>query len=401
MQPTTPAAKSQLPKVIEILQAHQSGVICLPSEPTQDAIAAASALYLGLTQIGHNVAIVCANAVHAPYKAADKITSEFATPGDSLVVSFPYEDGSVDKVDYYIQNDRFNVVITPRPGYEKLDQTKVTYGYTGGTVEYVVTIDAPSLRALGDLHTNNQEQFKNKKIINIDRHLTNTFFGAANLVNRNVSSESELILQLLEGMKIAIDKDMATNILAGIIASTANYQAPHTNAGSFETSAKLMNLGATKPRTETAPSADVAQAPSAMSMPQATRVTNPYAQMPQQYQQAPAQMPPQAMQQPMRTPAAPYETVQPHAQQANMMPSLQSMMQQPQQLAPMQMQSPTQMPPIQQPMQQMAQPIAQDPVPYVDPFDEDFDDEDDDDDDWLKPQIFNPPATSPNANNKG
>jgi len=345
MQPQ--ASKSQLPKLVELIQNDQSGVICLPPQPTQDAVAAATALYMGLSHIDKNVSLVCAQPVKSSLHASDKINTEFATPGDSLVVSFPYEEGGVDKVDYYIENDRFNVVITPRPGHEKLDEKKVAYSYTGGTIDFAITIDTPSLKTLGELHEKNQEQFKNKKILNIDRHLTNTFYGAANLVNRNISSESELVLQLLEALNVEISKEIATNLLTGIIASTANYQAPHTNAGSFETSAKLMKMGAVKPKiVQAAPSATNRQVPSGMN---AQGYRAPVQQMQAGYpsQQAPFQRPAGSI--PQGSSAAPQPI---------------------QRTAPPQ----RQMPPVQQPQPN--------PAPSAPPAD-------DADDDWLKPQIFN------------
>lgn len=238
--------RSQLQKVVEIIQNGQSGLICIPENPTDDAVAAATALYLGLMQLGENTAIACASPVKSDLIASDKIQSEMATSGDNLVVSFPYQDGSVDKVDYFIQNDQFNIVISPRAGTEKLDQKDVKYNYTGGTMDFIVTIDTTNLRSLGQLYVDNQEQFKGKKIINIDRHLTNSFYGTANYVNRTVSSTSELILGILQTMNVQIDRDMATNLYAGILSATGNFTTATVNAQTFEASAFLMKQGAGK-----------------------------------------------------------------------------------------------------------------------------------------------------------
>lgn len=242
MNPT----RSQLEKVIETLQNHNSGVICVGENPSVDAVAAASTLYLGLSELGKNVTIVSAGPVKSDLFGADSMGSDLTTSGDNLVISFPYTEGSIDKVDYFIQNDKFNVVITPRPGTPPLDSKTVNFGKAGGLVEFIVVIGVPSLRTLGTLYTENQDLFKQSKVINIDRSLTNAYFGTANFVNRNVSSLSELVLTILTTMNVEIDKEMATNLYAGVLDATKSFSTPSTNASTFENSAVLLKAGAKK-----------------------------------------------------------------------------------------------------------------------------------------------------------
>ena len=250
-------ARSQLEKVIETLQNHNSGVICLGENPSTDALAAATSLYLGLTQLGKNISIASAGAIESEMLGAEKVQSELSTSGDNLVVSFPYAEGAIDKVDYFIQNDKFNVVITPRPGTPAIDSKTVSFSTAGGTVEFMIVIGASSLRSLGALYTENQELFKQSKIINIDRSLTNAYFGTANFVNRNVSSLSELALTILNTMNVEIDQEMATNLYLGVLDATKSFSTPSTNASTFETSAMLLKSGAKKPAGQTGqPSTD-------------------------------------------------------------------------------------------------------------------------------------------------
>ena len=243
MNPT----RSQLEKVIETLQNYNSGVICLGENPSIDSVAAATSLYLGLTQLGKNVSIASSTAIESEIVGTEKIQSELTTSGDNLVISFPYTEGSIDKVDYFIQNDKFNVVVTPRPGTPALDSKVVNFSTAGGTVEFIIVIGVSTLRSLGVLYTENLELFKQTKIINIDRSLTNAYFGTANFVNRNVSSLSGLALTILNTMNVEIDKEIATNLYAGVLDATKTFSTPSTNASTFETSASLLKAGAKKP----------------------------------------------------------------------------------------------------------------------------------------------------------
>lgn len=241
-----PNTNNVLPKIIEIITKGVSGVILLPANATSDAIASGTSLYLGLLKLGKNVSIVCSTPIKSDYIGSDKIQSSLSVGGDNLVVSFPYSDGSIDKIDYHIQGDKFNLVIAPRSGYPKLNPDQVSYSYTGGTFDFIITIDAPNLNALGTIYAENQTQFQGKEIINIDRHLTNAFFGTANFVNKTSSSTSELILKLLSEGQIEIDKEIATNLYAGITSATNSFTSYSVNAETFETIAKLLKLGAAK-----------------------------------------------------------------------------------------------------------------------------------------------------------
>lgn len=230
----------------EVITKGNSGAIVLPANPSYDAIAATTSLYLGLTKTGKNISLVCETALQNDLTAADKIQVNLVTGGDSLVISFPYTDGSIDKVDYNIQGTFFNLVITPRPGAPKLDPTQVKHSYTGGILDFIIVADSPTLNSLGTIYSDNQTQFQGKDIINIDRHLTNSFYGTINLVNKTSSSVSELIFSILQNLQVEIDRDMATNLYAGIAAATNNFTSYSVNADTFEHIAALLRLGAVK-----------------------------------------------------------------------------------------------------------------------------------------------------------
>ncbi len=238
---------NSLSRIHEVISKGMTGAIVLPVNHSLDALAASAALYLGLNKMGKTIAFVCENEANTPeIVASDKIQSNLATGGNNLVISFPYTDGSIDKVDYNIQGDLFNLIITPRANYPKLDPEQVKFSYTGGNLDFIITVDSPNLQSLGMIYENNQDQFQGRDIINIDRHLTNSFFGTVNFVNKSISSISELIFKVLQSLKIEIDKEMATNLYLGISSATNNFSSYSVNAETFETVAKLLRMGAIK-----------------------------------------------------------------------------------------------------------------------------------------------------------
>lgn len=246
-----------LNRIVEVVSKGSAGVIAVPANATIDAIAAATSLYLALTKMGKTVSLASSNPLRSDLTAADKFQTSLATNGNNLVVSFPYTDGAIDKVDYNIQGNFFNLIIAPRDGYSKLNPTQVKFSYTGGNIDFIIAIDSPNLNTLGALYTDNQAQFQGKDIINIDRHLTNGFYGSINFVNKTASSTSELILKILQTLNVEIDKDIASNLYAGLTAATNNFGSYSVNADTFEVAANLLKLGAVKKSFRPVPPAPV------------------------------------------------------------------------------------------------------------------------------------------------
>jgi hypothetical protein len=240
-------SQSRFPsRFIDIISKNNAGIIALPVDPSVDTVSAATSLYLSLIKMGKNVGLVCSTPIHMELSGVDKVQNQISVNGDNLVISFPYIEGAIDKVDYNIQGENFNLIINPRQGFPKLDIGQVKYTYSGGQFQFVITVDCPNLNSLGEVYTDNQRIFQGKEIINIDRHLTNSYFGTVNIVEKSISSVSELILKLIQDLKIEISQEVATNLYAGIASSTNNFNSYSVNAETFESIAYLLRSGAVK-----------------------------------------------------------------------------------------------------------------------------------------------------------
>lgn len=238
--------QNSISRIAEIIGKGQAGVIIVPATFSPDAVASATSLYLGLIKLGKNVSLAAANPVQSELTGADKFQSNITASGNSLMISFPYNEGAIDKVDYNIQGNSFNLVVTPRQGMDKLDPAQVKYSYTGGNIDFIIVIDAPNLNSLGTIYTDNPNHFQGKDIINIDRHLTNGFFGSVNFVDKSSSSTVELIFTIMQRLNVEIDKDIATNLYAGLTAATNNFSSYSVNANTFDMASTLLKFGAIK-----------------------------------------------------------------------------------------------------------------------------------------------------------
>jgi hypothetical protein len=351
-------------KIIELVQRYKSGVIVMQANPSLDGAAAATALYLALSKAGKHVSLVCANPPQQmDLVATDKIQNTFASGGNHLVISFPYVEGTIDKVDYNITGETFNLIIIPNSDTSKIDPKEVKFSYTGGKIEFIITVDAPNLNSLGQVYNDNQNEFQSKNVINIDRHLINNSFGTVNLVNKQASSTSEMILQIIRDMNIELDKDIATNLYTGILSATNNFSSYSVNPTTFEAAAFLMKHGAVKKQIPGAknpgmpggmpPAAQGGFAPPAFP----SRAPSPFSFMNQN--QAPQEDAPAPFQPPMPSPQ-------------NMAPQNMPQMNQPMNQMPV---NPMGVPQSNQPQQQQEQ--SQDPQQ-----------QNKNPQDWLKPKLF-------------
>lgn len=237
---------NNLVKIADIINKGASGLIILCANPSVDAVASATSLYISLNKMGKSVGLACSTPVESDLVASDKIQPSLTTSGENLVISFPYSDGAIDKVDYNIQGNFFNLTIIPRPGSQKIDPGQVRYSYSGGSIDFIITIDVPNLNSLGNIYTNFQNEFQGKNIVNIDRHLTNGYFGTVNFVNKSSSSTSEMILKIIRGLNSEIDREVATNLYTGLVAATNNFTSYSVNADTFQAASELLKMGAQK-----------------------------------------------------------------------------------------------------------------------------------------------------------
>jgi len=222
-------------------------LVVINKTPNLDSVASGLALYLGLSKLGKKVTIFCEDEIKVEFSdliGVNKITNGLG--GKNFIVSLDYKEGSIDKVSYNIEGDKFNLVIEPRPDAPQLTSENVHYSYSGAAADLIFVVDASSLKDLGKIYEKKKEIFVREKIVNISCRQGNENFGKVNLVVSQAASNSEIVILLLKSLGMQLDQDIATNLLAGISFSTNNFNSPKTNATTFETAALCLRAGARK-----------------------------------------------------------------------------------------------------------------------------------------------------------
>lgn len=106
-------------------------------------------------------------------------------------------------------------------------------------LDLVIALDCGDAGRLGK----SAKYLENNKIINIDHHISNSNFGHYNIVDVNASATAELVYDLINKLKINMDKDICECIYTGIVTDTGLFQYSNTTSETHRIVADLISNG--------------------------------------------------------------------------------------------------------------------------------------------------------------
>lgn len=114
--------------------------------------------------------------------------------------------------------------------------------WVGGIIDLIIVVDASDLSYAG-IEQHIAKITKSITVINIDHHVTNTHFGEINLVDSAAAATCEIVYRLLDHVR-AIDRNIATCLLTGIITDTGSFSNLATTASAVAIASQLLAKGA-------------------------------------------------------------------------------------------------------------------------------------------------------------
>lgn len=84
---------------------------------------------------------------------------------------------------------------------------------------------------------------KDKPLVNIDHHVTNTLFGSVNCIMGVASSTCEIVFELIRAAKVPLSKELAVLLYAGIMTDTGSFRYENTSPRTHAIAAELMAFG--------------------------------------------------------------------------------------------------------------------------------------------------------------
>lgn len=110
-----------------------------------------------------------------------------------------------------------------------------------GAIENVIFLDCADEERAGQdaLHVLANRSFT----INIDHHLSNTYFGDINYIQPQAAATAELVYKLIKTLQIKINPPLANALYAALIQDTGSFHHSNTTATTFRTAADLLECG--------------------------------------------------------------------------------------------------------------------------------------------------------------
>lgn len=84
---------------------------------------------------------------------------------------------------------------------------------------------------------------KSSSIINIDHHISNTYYGDINIVDPNASSTAEIVYEIIKEMNIEVDVDIATALYVAISTDTGSFIYDNTSSKTHKIVSELIEKG--------------------------------------------------------------------------------------------------------------------------------------------------------------
>jgi len=231
-------------QVLELINKSKR-ILIVPGRPDGDSLGSAAALQLVLTKIGKVATTVVLEPLSERFSWLPAVKEFIATFSGSrdLVMSIDCTNATADKLVYNFQDNKLNIIVTPKSGSFKPEDVSFSEG--SFPFDAVITLDAASYDQLGEIYEQKPDLFQTVPVINIDHHASNDYFGTINLVDLTATSTAEVLVGLIEALGSSlIDEDVATALLAGIINDTGSFQHSNTTPKSLTIAAQMVGFGA-------------------------------------------------------------------------------------------------------------------------------------------------------------
>lgn len=110
--------------------------------------------------------------------------------------------------------------------------------------DLAVVCDAATLERVGRIARDEAEWFARARLLNIDHHVSNTYFGALNLVDPHAAATCEVLARVVDELGIEVDAALATALLTGIVRDSHGFADRATSGDTLRAAARLVDAGA-------------------------------------------------------------------------------------------------------------------------------------------------------------
>ena len=122
--------------------------------------------------------------------------------------------------------------------------------------DLAVIVDTGDLKRTGRVAAEHGEWLSRATIANVDHHVSNPGFGAANWIDPGAAATCEMVALMLPALGVPLDAEIATALLTGIVQDTHTFAHPNATPRTLRVAADLVEAGAELSRLNRAVYAD-------------------------------------------------------------------------------------------------------------------------------------------------
>jgi len=105
--------------------------------------------------------------------------------------------------------------------------------------DYIIVVDCSDFQRTGSVFKEDD-----KADLNIDHHISDTFFAKVNIVSHKAAATAEILANLLPMLELPVNSEVATCLLNGIVTDTIGFRTENTGAQTLRIAANLVEKGA-------------------------------------------------------------------------------------------------------------------------------------------------------------
>jgi len=232
----------QKQSLIDRIKQAQNILVTVSSNPSVDQLAAAIGLTVTLNKLDKHGTAVFSGQVPS--------TIDFLKPEDTLEKNtdslrdfiIALDKSKADKLRYKVEDEVVRIFITPYK--TSLSEKDLDFSQGDFNVDVVVCLGVNEQQDLDAAITAHGRILHDATVACVSTTNQGSL-GTINWVDPNASSLSEMTLQLVDGLdKKALDNQIATALLTGIVANTDRFRNEHTSPKAMSAAAELMAAGA-------------------------------------------------------------------------------------------------------------------------------------------------------------
>lgn len=230
-------------QVIDRLKQANNVLVTVSNNPSVDQLAACIGLSLALNKLDKHATAVFSGKVPS--------TIEFLEPGETIekntdslrdfIISL--DKSKADKLRYKVEDKVVRIFITPYR--TSISDEDLEFGQGDFNVDVVLAIGVHEQRDLDQAVTAHGRILHDATVITVNNQESGGELGSIHWTDTATSSLSEMAAQLVTSLsKDALDQQISTAFLTGIVAETNRFSNDKTSAETMNVSAALMSAGA-------------------------------------------------------------------------------------------------------------------------------------------------------------